>query len=186
MWRHAAHSALRLTMVGHVMWPVFKQYPSTFFIFEKRGVTNGQAVTVTLFHIHCSFHRVTADPHCVGLAAGFAVENCGRGPHWNNPSTPFLKSLSTEHLISLIHSTYNMCGWNNFISLTLWHPVVTTICTAQWSLYVPHSGHYMYHTVVTICTTRFNFHRFSVLPTQFIYVFCVDLRTNSDYFPIQH
>jgi len=25
-----------------------------------------------------------------------------------------------------------------------------------------------------------------VLPTQHIYVFCVDLRTNSHYFPIQH
>jgi len=25
-----------------------------------------------------------------------------------------------------------------------------------------------------------------VLPTQCIYVFCVDLRTNSDYFPTQH
>jgi hypothetical protein len=37
----------------------------------------------------------------------------------------------------LIHSTYNMCGWNSFISLTLWSPVVITICTAQWSLYVP-------------------------------------------------
>ena len=30
---------------------------------------------------------------------------------------------------------------------------MVTICTAQWSLYVPHSGHYMYRTVVTICTT---------------------------------
>jgi len=40
--------------------------------------------------------------------------------------------------------------------------------------------------VVTLCTTRFNIHRFFVLPTQCIYVFCVDLRTNSDYFPIQH
>ena len=29
---------------------------------------------------------------------------------------------------------------------------VVTICTAQWSLYVPHSGHYMYGTVVTTCT----------------------------------
>jgi len=29
---------------------------------------------------------------------------------------------------------------------------VVTICTAQWSLYVPYSGHYMYRTVVTICT----------------------------------
>jgi hypothetical protein len=25
-----------------------------------------------------------------------------------------------------------------------------------------------------------------VLPTQSIYVFCVDLRTNSDYFTVQH
>ena len=44
----------------------------------------------------------------------------------------------------------------------------------------------IYSPVVTICTTRFNIHKFYVLPTQCIYVFCVDLRTNSDYFPIQH
>ena len=54
---------------------------------------------------------------------------------------------------------------------------VVTICNAQWSLYVPHSGHHMYH--------QFNIQPFYVLPTQCIYVFCVDLRTNSDYFPIQ-
>ena len=48
------------------------------------------------------------------------------------------------------------------------------------------SGHYMYRTVVTICTTRFNIQQFYVLPTQCIYVFCFDLRTNSHYFPIQH
>ena len=29
---------------------------------------------------------------------------------------------------------------------------MVTICTAQRSLYVPHSGHYIYRTVVTICT----------------------------------
>ena len=40
------------------------------------------------------------------------------------------------------------------------------------------SGHYMY--------LQFNIQQFYVLPTQCIYVFCVDLRTNSDYFPIQH
>ena len=33
---------------------------------------------------------------------------------------------------------------------------------------------------------QFNIQQFHVLPTQCIYVFCVDLRTNSDYFPIQH
>jgi len=32
---------------------------------------------------------------------------------------------------------------------------------------------------------QFNIQQFYVLPTQFIYVFCVDLRTNSHYFPIQ-
>jgi len=33
---------------------------------------------------------------------------------------------------------------------------------------------------------QFNIQQFYVLPTQCIYVFCVDLRTNSDCFPIQH
>jgi hypothetical protein len=42
------------------------------------------------------------------------------------------------------------------------------------------SGHYMYR--------QFNIQQFYILPTQCIYtyVFCVDLRTDSDYFPIQH
>jgi hypothetical protein len=31
---------------------------------------------------------------------------------------------------------------------------------------------------------QFNTRQLYVLPTQCIYVFCVDLRTNSDYFPI--
>ena len=33
---------------------------------------------------------------------------------------------------------------------------VVTVCTAQWSLYVPHSGHYMYRTLVTICTAHWS------------------------------
>ena len=33
---------------------------------------------------------------------------------------------------------------------------------------------------------QFNIQQFYVLPTQCIYVFCVDLRTNGDYFPVQH
>jgi len=40
------------------------------------------------------------------------------------------------------------------------------------------SGHFIY--------CLFNIQQFNVLPTQCIYVFCVDLRTNSDYFPIHH
>jgi hypothetical protein len=39
---------------------------------------------------------------------------------------------------------------------------------------------------VTLYTTRLNIHKSYVLPTQCIYVFCVDLRTNSDYFTVQH
>ena len=34
--------------------------------------------------------------------------------------------------------------------------------------------------------TKLNIQQFHVLPTHCIYVFCVDLRTNSDYFTIQH
>jgi hypothetical protein len=44
----------------------------------------------------------------------------------------------------------------------------------------------VYSPVVTVRTARFNNKQFYVLPTQCVYVFCVDLRTNSDYFPIQH
>ena len=46
--------------------------------------------------------------------------------------------------------------------------------------------HCMYRPVVTICTTSLTFQQFYVLSTQCIYVFCADLRTNSNYFPIQH
>jgi len=33
---------------------------------------------------------------------------------------------------------------------------------------------------------QFNMQQFYVLPTQSINVFCVDRRTNNDYFPTQH
>ena len=47
----------------------------------------------------------------------------------------------------------------------------------EFAIFEP-SGHYIYR--------QFNIQQLYVLPTQCIYVFCVDLRTNSDYFPIQH
>ena len=90
---------------------------------------------------------------------------------------------------------------SNPYTLLILYSLIVTICTAQWSLYVPHSGRYMYRTVVATCTAQwslyvqhsghymyqqFNNQQFHVLPTQCIYVFCVDLRTNSHYFPIQH
>ena len=48
------------------------------------------------------------------------------------------------------------------------------------------SGHYMYRTVVTICTASLTFTNSTFSPHSCIYVFFVDLRTNSDYFPTQH
>ena len=36
---------------------------------------------------------------------------------------------------------------------------------------------------ILLCTTRFIIQQFYILPAQCIYVFCVDLRTNSLYFP---
>jgi hypothetical protein len=43
-----------------------------------------------------------------------------------------------------------------------------------------------YNPVVTISTNSFNIQQFHVQPTHCIYVFCMDLRTNGDYFPVQH
>ena len=40
------------------------------------------------------------------------------------------------------------------------------------------SSHCMYR--------QFNIQQFYVLLTQFVYVFCMDLETNSDYFPMHH
>jgi len=54
------------------------------------------------------------------------------------------------------------------------------ICHLNWGY---HNGK---SRAVAICTTRLNVQKFHVLSTQCIYVFCMDLRTNSDYFPIQH
>jgi hypothetical protein len=39
----------------------------------------------------------------------------------------------------------------------------------------------VYCTVRTLCTARFNIQQFYVLPTQCVYVFCVDLRRNNDF-----
>ena len=47
------------------------------------------------------------------------------------------------------------------------------VCNFLWA-----SGYYMYR--------QFNIQQIYVLPTQCIYVFCVDLRKNSLYFPLQH
>ena len=83
------------------------------------------------------------------------------------------------------------CGWCSFgapgfsqvfVITTQKMSRVTLVGRASVSVSVcvplqPNSN-YMYR--------QFNIQQFYVLPTQCIYVFCVDLRTNSGYFPIQH
>ena len=58
---------------------------------------------------------------------------------------------------------------------------------------VPDSGHYMYRTVVTvyrtvvtICTASLTFNNPTFCPHSVFMCFFVDLRTNSDYLPVQH
>ena len=54
--------------------------------------------------------------------------------------------------------------------------------------YILHAKQY-YGGLLTLYSTgviQFNIQQFYVLPTQCIYVFCVDLRTNSHYFPTQY
>jgi len=72
-----------------------------------------------------------------------------------------------------------LCQRVHTVSLNRLSPAVTIS-------YIPHSIHYMYRTVVTIYTARFNTQQSYLPPTQCMYVFCVDLRTNGDYFPIRH
>jgi len=66
---------------------------------------------------------------------------------------------------------------NRALRITHWMEIATVSCKEVSTIKIP---------VVTICTASLRFKKFYVLPTQCIYVFCVDLRTNSDYFPIQH
>ena len=56
--------------------------------------------------------------------------------------------------------------------------ILSLLCFSELNLYSKLNGHYIYR--------QFNVQEFYVLPTQCIYLFCVDLRTNSHYFPIQH
>ena len=67
----------------------------------------------------------------------------------------------------MYHTVVTICTaqWSLYVphSGHYMYRTVVTICTAQWSLYLPHSGHYMYRTVVTICTTQWSLY----VPTGF-------------------
>jgi hypothetical protein len=73
-----------------------------------------------------------------------------------------------DHPLSAVAATLHIGGRSSIRNLTSRHAVVAGT-----------------HPRITD-SPRFNIQQFHVLPTQCICVFCVDLRTNSDYFPIQH
>jgi len=72
---------------------------------------------------------------------------------------------------------YVLCGSENKQRLFLYTALTDWFYNRDLTLQTP-SGHYMYH--------QFDIQQFYILPTQCIYMFCVDLRTISDYFSIQH
>jgi hypothetical protein len=70
-----------------------------------------------------------------------------------------------------------LCNW---YARTLFYPPNVQRVSITIAVIQPFSP------AVTICTARVNIKKYYVLPTQCIYVFCKDFRTNSDYFTIQN
>ena len=96
--------------------------------------------------------------------------------------------LCTEENLYIADRVWSVYCTGVFVERFSWIVFNRTVC-----LQVKPSGHYMYRTVVTICTAQWSLYvppvqhsAIHVLPTHCIYVFCVDLRTNSHYVPIQH
>ena len=76
----------------------------------------------------------------------------------------------------VLHST--SCPHNVFMCFVwIWEQTaIISLYSIDWLVFIT-------ETESVYCAVRSTF---CVLPTQCIYVFCVDLRTNSDYFTVQH
>jgi hypothetical protein len=75
-----------------------------------------------------------------------------RDCHWS-PSTCWL--LQRQHCVKDVPTK---AQWSLYVphSGHCMYRTAVTICTAQWSLDVPDSGHYTYRTVVTVCTAQWS------------------------------
>ena len=84
------------------------------------------------------------------------------------------RSMFTARYI--LHSTF--CPHSMFMCFVwIWEQtVIISLYSINWLVFVTETE----SVYCTVCST------FYVLPTQCIYVFCVELRTNSDYFTVQH
>jgi len=76
----------------------------------------------------------------------------------------------------VLHSTF--CPRSVFMCFVwIWEQTaIISLYNIDWLVF-------MTETECVYCAVRSTFY---VLPTQCVYVFCVDLRTNSDYFTVQH
>jgi len=116
--------------------------------------TLAQALSLLTCILGCSFGILFGSPN---VLSHFVVYSAL--PSKYQVRTSYYVTTASFHVLS--NSLFNNYSTIRFC-ITLIHPIKA-------------SGHYMYR--------QFNIQQFYVLPTQCIYVFCVDLRTNSDYFP---
>jgi hypothetical protein len=87
-------------------------------------------------------------------------------------------TVFTEHVIN--EKLYMSDFLFYFLPFRSAWQVCKTYCYYIIQVPLKPSGHYI------VCTIRFNIHKFYVLPTQCICVLCMNPRTKSDYFPMQH
>jgi len=82
----------------------------------------------------------------------------------------------TECVYCAVRSTF--CPHNVFMCFVwIWEQTaIISLCSINWLVFIT-------ETECVYCAVRSTFY---VLPTQCSYAFCVDLRTNSDYFTVQH
>ena len=82
----------------------------------------------------------------------------------------------TECVCCAVRSTF--CPHSVFICFVwIWEETaIISLYSTDWLVFIT-------ETERVYCAVRSTFY---VLPTQCIYVFCIDLRTNSDYFTVQH
>jgi hypothetical protein len=117
-----------------------------------------------VYSVHgCQLFTATCYPQLLNLAAAAAASGPEDGSSMSvrNVAKPTLDSTSSQYRIlelKLVVTSSNPVHSINPIKSSdqYMYRTVVTICTAQWSLYVPHSCHYMYRTVATTCTAQWS------------------------------
>ena len=84
----------------------------------------------------------------------------------------------TECVYCAVRSTFYVLPHSVFMCFVwIWEQTaIISLYSIKWLVLIT-------ETECVYCAVRSTFY---VLPTQCVYVFCVDLRTNSDYFAVQH